>query len=176
VGRVPYIAGPLSDLPAEIALEVKAFYSRLGDVFFGVMGERAFVPHEHCDPIAMAHLTSEEVDTIERSQVCKKTSLLVAVDLLPSTGMGIEVEMAYRSDVRIIILSREGKRISRLFDGNPGVIDVLRYASYDDAVTKLRSWALTHYRSRQPLFGFDSADELAVGQPLLVGFDSPDAG
>ena len=175
MSRVPYIGGPLTDLPVEIQSEIKAFYSQLGEVFFGVMGQRAFVPHEHCDPIAMGHLTPPEVDAIERPQICERTSLFVAVDLFPSTGMGIEVEMAYRSGVPIVILANEGKRISRLFNGNPGIADVLRYTSYSDAICKLRSWALAHRILRQPLRGFDFADEAADGQPLLVGFDPPDA-
>ena len=172
--KVPYIGGALSDLPLEIEAEVKAFYSRLGDVFFGLLGERAFVPHEHCDPIAMAHLTPQQVDNIERPQVCENTSLFVAVDLFPSTGLGIEVEMSYRSGVPIIILAKEGKRISRLFSGNPGVVAILRYTTYDDAATRLRSWALAYYTATQ-LRGFDSPDMPVDGQPSLVGFDPPDA-
>jgi hypothetical protein len=173
MSKVPYIGGALSDVPPDIQDEVKRFYSELGDLFVAVCGARAFVPHEHCDPIAMAHFSPQEVDAIERPQVCKKTSLFVAVDLFPSTGLGIEVEMAYRSDVPVVILAKEGKRISRLFSGNPGVVEILRYTSYADAICKLRSWALRHYNS-PTLRGFDPPDTPADSQLAQKGFDPPD--
>jgi len=60
----------------------------------------------------------------------------------PSWGGGIEVEMAYRSVVPVIIICEreklERKKISRLLRGNPAVIDIISYNSEKEAIEKLR--------------------------------------
>mgnify|MGYP001600443790 CR=1 FL=1 len=120
-----YICGPLTELPAERKLWAKRFYAKLADVCKETTGKRAFVPHEHYDPQIHAKFTPQEVDCAERKQVCEKTSVLIVVAIAPSWGGGIEVEMAHRSGVPIIIICERGKimlkKISRLLLGNPSV-------------------------------------------------------
>ena len=138
IQKIPYICGPLTDLPIEDHERIKGFYSRLGDACQEAIGVRAFVPHEHCDPIAFAHLTPTEIDRIERTQVCERTSILIAVYIAPSWGSGIEVEMARQSGVPIIILCPIGKKISRLLSGNPGVKKILYYETATNAIYLIR--------------------------------------
>ena len=78
-----YICGPLTELPLANQANVKAFYSAIGDLFQAATGIRAFVPHEHYDPIAHAHFMPDAVDGFERLQVCENTSLLVAIAIGP---------------------------------------------------------------------------------------------
>ncbi len=114
---------------------------RIADGYEKIMGTRAFVPHEHYDPIKHAQYTPEQVDEAERYQVCKCTSVLIAVPIAGSWGGGIEVEMANRSGVPVIVLCErkklEKRKISRLLRGNPAVIDVLAYRTQKEALAEL---------------------------------------
>jgi hypothetical protein len=130
----------LTDLPPEDRDGIKGFYSKVGDVCGLVLSHRAFVPHEHYDPIKFAHFTPKQVDRAERDQVCNKTSLVIAVYAAPSWGSGIEIEMAYRSGVPVIILCPEGKKVSRLLLGNPAVRQVFYYHSETQALEIVESF------------------------------------
>lgn len=137
--KIPYICGALTELPLEIQPVVKQLYSDLADVCLRVIKVRAFVPHEHCDPVKHANLEPPEVDAVERPQICERTSLLVVVAIAPSWGGGIEVEMAFRSQVPVVILIPKGKRVSRLLRGNPGVVMAEEYDGDADALKLLES-------------------------------------
>ncbi len=136
-----YICGPLTELSAEEQVRVKKFYEQLADVCERVTGIRAFVPHEHYDPIKNADYTPMQVDEAERKQVCENTSLVLAVPVAPSWGSGIEVEMANRSGVPVIVLCEqerlEQRKISRLLRGSPAVIKVIAHKNEQDALIKL---------------------------------------
>ncbi|MDO8663437.1 MAG: hypothetical protein Q7K28_01175 [Candidatus Wildermuthbacteria bacterium] len=137
-----YICGPLTELLPEEQRRVKNFYVKLADVCEEVTGIRAFVPHEHHDPIKHANHTSAQIDLDERTQVCEKTSLVVAVPVASSWGSGIEVEMANQHRVPVIVLCEkvrlEQRKISRLLQGNPAVASMIIYSSEDEAIKKLR--------------------------------------
>jgi len=62
----------------------------IGDLFKQLIGVRAFVPHEHFDPVKQSQFSPREVDKAEREQVSCKTSLLIIVVIAPSWGGGIE--------------------------------------------------------------------------------------
>ena len=132
-----YICGPLTELPEDKKPTIYNFYELIGALAEEVFGVPGFVPHKHCDPVLHKTLTPMQVNNIERNQVGNLTSCLVVVTIAPSWGGGIEVEMAYRSDVPIIILHEVGKKPSRLLLGNPGVKAVVEYASVDDALLRL---------------------------------------
>ena len=137
-----YICGPLTELPIEDQARVKAFYAAIADVIKEVIGVRAFVPHEHFDPIRHANFTPGDVDFAERAQVCRKTTFLVVVAIEPTWGGGIEVEMAYRSGVPVLLLcpkiKLEARRISRLLRGNPAIVSTIAYNDYEHALAQLR--------------------------------------
>lgn len=137
-----YICGPLTELLPEEQQRTKDFYARLADICQEKTGIRAFVPHEHYDPIKNASYTPQQVDEAERKQVCENTSLLAAVAIAPSWGGGIEVEMANRSGIPVIILCEQEKldqrRVSRLLRGNPAVRKIIVYQDHSDALEKLR--------------------------------------
>ncbi len=135
--KFAYICGPLTELPEDVQPLVKRLYSNLGNVCERVLGVRAFVPHEHCDPIKHANLLPEDVDAVERPQVCEKTSVLIVLAIAPSWGGGIEVEMAYRSNVPVFLLIPAGKCVSRLLRGNPGITISAEYVDDEDAVAQL---------------------------------------
>ena len=144
--KVPYVCGPLTELPPPIMDEVKRLYSRIGDLCQRVNGARAFVPHEHYDPILHADFTPTQVDAAERNQVCNNTTLLIVMAIAPSWGGGIEVEMAHRSRMPVIVLFPKGKKVSRLLRGNPAVAEVIEYENEEDALQKLESWVDLGFR------------------------------
>ncbi len=137
-----YICGPLTELTPEMQEAAKRFYKRIADLCEELTGTRAFVPHEHYDPVKHAHWLPRDVDAAERVQVYEKTSLLVVVATAPSWGGGIEVEMANKSDVPIILLCErkklEDRKISRLLRGNPAVVNIISYNDEEEALVKLR--------------------------------------
>lgn len=106
----PYICGPLTELPLHEQDVVKRIYSELADVCERAIGVRAFVPHEHYDPIKHAHFLPYQVDAAERRQVCEYTSVLIVFTFAPSWGGGIEVEMAHRSGVPIFLICERTKQ------------------------------------------------------------------
>lgn len=140
--KTPYICGPLTELVPDEQVRVKKFYEKIGDLCQEVLGARGFVPHEHYDPIKHAGFTPSQVDEGERDRVCNKTSLLIVATPAPSWGGGIEVEMAYRSGVPIILLCQadklEARQISRLLRGNPGIKETIVYKDEADGLAKLR--------------------------------------
>lgn len=138
--KTAYICGPLTELtPGELLL-AKNFYEQIADVYRDVTGERAFVPHEHCDPLTHVGLSPTDVDAIERRQVCEHTTVVVVVaSFSPSWGGGIEVEMANKAGVPVIIVVHEQKqRVSRLLRGNPAVRGIVFYRDEDQALELLR--------------------------------------
>ena len=81
--KVPYICGPLTELPLEIREWLKPFYSRIADVCEKIIGKRPFVPHEHYDPIVHASFLPKEVYKKEVDQIRKRTSILIVVAVAP---------------------------------------------------------------------------------------------
>ena len=143
MNNCPYICGPLTELTPKQQSVVKDTYSALGDVT-AEFGPRAFVPHEHHDPVKHANFTPADVDKAERHQVCELTSLLIVVAIAPSWGGGIEVEMAHNHQVPVIILCQrsqlEARKVSRLLRGSPAVREVLCYEELSDAPDLLRQF------------------------------------
>jgi hypothetical protein len=143
VNKLPYVCGPLTELAPEEQAGAKKFYVRIADACERAIGTRAFVPHEHYDPDLHANFGPEDVDYAERLQVCEHTSVLIVLPIAPSWGGGIEVEMAYRSGVPVILLCNEQKlaarKISRLLRGNPGVVSTTLYSSEEDALMWLEA-------------------------------------
>lgn len=143
ITKVPYVCGPLTELFPDEQKSVKQFYQHIADICEKTIGVRAFVPHEHYDPIKHAAYTPQDVDKAERHQVYNLTSLLIVVAVAPSWGGGIEVEMANQSGVPVVIICEkdklENRKISRLLRGNPAVRDIITYTREDEALKKLQS-------------------------------------
>lgn len=149
--KTAYVCGPLTELSPEVAQNAKIFYERIADVCQGIMGVRAFVPHEHYDPIKHAHFTPEQVDRAERDQIFQRTSLLIVVPIAPSWGGGIEVEMANWRNISAIILVEKGKKISRLLKGNPAVEEIIEYEDEDEGILVLEKAIIDLFQSKKQL-------------------------
>ncbi|MCX6745751.1 MAG: hypothetical protein NTX00_01905 [Candidatus Parcubacteria bacterium] len=139
--KTVYVCGALTEVPSEQKESVKKFYERIADLCEKVTTTRAFVPHEHYDPVLHANWTPSQVDESERRQVCELSSCIVAAALFPSWGSGIEVEMANKSNVPVILLCQKEKLdkrlISRLLRGNPAIKSIIIYENDDSAMQQL---------------------------------------
>lgn len=137
-GKPAYVCGPLTELPPDVQAKAKLFYERIADVCHSALGVRAFVPHEHYDPIKHANFSPGEVYAAERRQIKENTGVLIVVASFgPSWGGGIEVDMADEAGIPEVILCQEGKNISRLLRGVPAVADIIYYKNECEALSIL---------------------------------------
>lgn len=128
-GKVPYICGPLTELSEEMAEIARTLYLDIAGFTEIFLGQRAFVPHEHFDPLVNKNATAEEVYLTESKRIRRKTSLLIVVAIAPSWGGGAEIQLANESKVPILILKPAGKNISRYILGMPNVVEVVEFTS-----------------------------------------------
>jgi hypothetical protein len=155
IAKVPYVCGPLTELSSSQQKSVKLFYQRIADVCEKINGARAFVPHEHYDPIKHISFTPQDVYNAEKHQVADLTSLLIVVAIAPSWGGGMEVEIANQNKVPIIILCEkeklENRKVSRCLRGSPALIDILTYTTEQEALEKLEKKLaeIIHYGKRK---------------------------
>ncbi len=140
IPKRPYICGPLTELNPEVRTAVKELYVRLADICLEVIGMRAFVPHEHCDPVAHAKLAPLEVYMKEKPQICSHTNLLVVVAIEPTWGGGMEVAWAENLNIPILILAPRDKKISRLLQGPPAIRATLRFENIKNAAEIFKTY------------------------------------
>lgn len=147
--KTAYICGPLTELSEIEKEKTKKLYEQIADLCQEVTGKRAFVPHEHYDPIKHSNFSSSDVDQAERNQIYNKTSELIVVALAPSWGGGIEVEMANHSNIPAILLCEVEKikqrRISRLLMGNPAFIKTIIYTGQEHLFRQLKIFLRKFY-------------------------------
>lgn len=136
-----YICGPLTELPKRQRENIKRFYEQIADLCQGVTGTRAFVPHEHYDPVKNPNPTPKEVYKVEYHQISKSTSCLIAVTIAPSWGGGMEVQMANEKKIPVILLCLREKldkrKISRLLRGGDAVKAIISYNTKEEALVEL---------------------------------------
>lgn len=140
--QVPYVCGPLTDLMPEHRERVLPFYEKIGDLCEEILGVRAFVPHEHFDPVTNPNATPDEVYATESVQVSQLTSLLIVVAEGPSWGGGMEVQMCNEWGTPIILMypDRSLKKPSRLLRGSPMIVHEIEYRDFTMAEVMLRSY------------------------------------
>ncbi len=137
---IAYIAGALTDLPADLHAPLRKFYEDIG-IACEDSGFAAILPHKWGDPLIMKEETPESIDRNDRRQLTT-ASLLIAYVGHPSLGTGIEIEIAHQ-DKKPIILVYEKERlqkrlVSRFVLGNPSVKAHVAFTDYEDAKAQLR--------------------------------------
>lgn len=128
-----YISGALlnaSDLPAS-----RALYERFAAACEAA-GVRAYVPHQHADPVRDRDLSSLDVATRDLEQV-NAADVLVAYVGEPSLGVGAEVAIALAAGKRVLLLAERERRVSRFLLGlaelHPAQASFCRFGSVEDA-------------------------------------------
>lgn len=135
--KIPYVCGPLTELPADIGIKARAIYIAIANMTEEIFGVRAFVPHEHFDPLS-SPATSQEVYNTESERIKHKTSLVIVVAIAPSWGGGGEIQLANEYGVPIIICKPIGKSISKYILGMSMVNEtIIEYDDASDLITNL---------------------------------------
>jgi hypothetical protein len=138
--RFAYISGALSDMTEEERVVLRALYERLAEAC-RTYGLDAYVPHLVSDPAKAPDLTPKDVDRLDREAVTS-SCLVIAYVGRASTGLGIEVEMAFHANRPVVILYEkerfEARRISRLIRGNPAVVEEISFYNVEEAIMELK--------------------------------------
>ncbi len=76
-------------------------------------------------------------------QELDNSDIMVAYIGEPTTGTGIEIEHAHKTNKPIVILYEQGKHISRMLRGCPGIVKEIVFTSEEDACTQLKTFLET---------------------------------
>lgn len=187
-----YVCGPLTELDPSDQEAVKSLYSQIGDRVAEVTGLRAFVPHEHYDPVAAAHFTPQEVYAAESRQILDQTSALLVIAIEPTWGGGVEVGLCNLAkdhriaDVPVVVFAPSEKLearpclISRMLRGGPAVRAVRGYITGNDLLDEVTQELMKLGLSKRP----DGARSIvaplprrmAVGRACSLRIQPPGAG
>lgn len=135
-----FFAGPLTDL-AEPE-KTKAFYVQLTtvakdlghDFFWAFLSGTDPIKNPEVPPRDVYHRDIEELD---------KSDMMIAYMGEPSTGTGMEIEHAHQTNKPIVILYEQGKHMSRMLLGCPGIVKIIEFSSEDDALKQLKTFLST---------------------------------
>lgn len=128
-----YVSGPLTHLQNQ---DVKKLYEQIGALGES-LGFASRVPHLHTDPILHQDVSAENVYKTDKQQVID-ADLMICYVGETSLGVGMELEIALQHKTLVVLLSEEGVKVSRIVLGSPAVIDHVTFASFEDALVKLR--------------------------------------
>ena len=145
--RFAYISGALSDMTEEERTALRSFYESIARVC-NDLHLHAYVPHLVSDPAKNADLSPHDVDALDREAVTR-SALVIAYVGRPSTGVGIEIEMAYHANKPVIILCEKqivlSRRLSRLVRGSPAVIKEILFDDREEATVLLANFLRDAY-------------------------------
>lgn len=190
--KVAYVCGPLTELDPADQPAVKSLYSQIGDQVAYVCGPRAFVPHEHYDPIKAAHFSPQEVYAAESAQILERTSVLLVVAIEPTWGGGVEVGLCNLAkgrgiaDVPVVVFAPDDKLnatpclISRMLRGGPAIRAVRGYTTGNDLMDEVAQELMKLGLAKRPADARDIVGSLpkgmTVGKPSVLRVQPPDAG
>jgi hypothetical protein len=161
-----YVSGALTAL--EEGARMRLFYELLAEVIESV-GLRAYLPHRVTGPVAAAHLEPRAVYDIDRAHVTS-ARVVVAYAGIPSFGVGIEVELAREHAVPVVLVVERERTVSRLLLGNPGVVEVVRFADLDGLRRGLAA-ALERIAASAPGAALPAVSDDVVVQRFLASLE-----
>lgn len=145
--KVPYIYSSMTELSVSEKADVRKFCAQMSDLCRRRMGG-SFVHHEHHE-VPFTELTPDQADLIIRNRLGRLTSLFIAVAGEYSFDLGVMIEMAYRSDVPVVVIGHQFRfyngAIPKLLGGNPGIKKRIAYERYDDALPTLEDFIITNF-------------------------------
>lgn len=145
-----YISGTLTHLPESKRSQLREFYQAIANVCQEA-GLGPYLPHLKGDPVQAPSLSPKQIDRMDRFEV-KNSDLLIAYVGVPAIGIGIEVEMANRYGVPVVLIYEQGlmkkKLVSRLIRGNKAVIYEIKFSRKNEALLALKkflsAWSAKH--------------------------------
>ncbi|MDO8572047.1 MAG: nucleoside 2-deoxyribosyltransferase [bacterium] len=131
-----FFSGPLTNLADPD--KTKAFYARLADQVKALGFDYFWAFQNGTDPVKNREVAPQDVyrrDIEELSQ----SDLMLSYVGEPSTGTGIEIEYAYAHNIPVYLLYEQGKKISRMLRGCPGIKGEVVFIDEADALSQLAS-------------------------------------
>ena len=101
------------------------------------LGYNAYNAHKFTDPYKNPDISPEEVYSINKKLICS-AELVIAYVGAPSTGTGMEMEIAESNKVPIILVYEKTDKISRMVLGNPSVIKKILFTTFEEAIPKIQ--------------------------------------
>jgi 2'-deoxynucleoside 5'-phosphate N-hydrolase len=135
-----FFAGPLTDL--KNPEKTKAFYKKLAGVATSCGFDYFWAFLNGTDPIKNPDVLPRDVYKRDITEL-DTSDMMISYMGEPSTGTGLEIEHAHITNKPVIILYEQGKRISRMLRGCPGIIKEIIFSSEEDALTQLTSFLQT---------------------------------
>lgn len=147
-----YISGAITTDDEKLKRTLLRFYETLGEAC-RAKGFNPYIPH-----INTGLFIDDEI--LQCSDVCERDRNAVAGSCLivvyigePSIGVGIEIEVAYREGVPVVLVCErsrhEQRKLSPMPLGHPAVIDHIVFSDIADAQWQLRAF-LHRFRERLP--------------------------
>jgi len=133
--RRVYVSGPLTVGGTDEIERLKQFYEAIAAVCRG-QGYATYVPHQHTDPISHSSILPRNVYEIDMRQV-SRADLVLAYVGRASHGVGAEIERAYHTGTKVVLLYEQGTKVSRLIRGCPAVSTEIEFVGQEDALKQV---------------------------------------
>jgi nucleoside 2-deoxyribosyltransferase len=132
-----YVSGPLTNHGANAneTEHLKRFYEAIATVC-QEKGHVVYLPHKHTDPITHPGISPVDVYKTDMREI-GRADLVIAYVGKASHGVGMEVERAYHTGTKVVLLYERGTKISRLLKGCPAVIAEIEFVGEDDALRQI---------------------------------------
>ncbi len=128
-----FFAGPLTDL--RNPTKTKLFYKNLAAVADRNKVSYFWAFLNGTDPIANPDVPAAHVYEVDKMQL-EKSDVMVAYVGEPSTGTGIEIEIAKNRGIPVYIVYEKGQRVSRMLRGCPAVKGEIVFKTENDALAQ----------------------------------------
>lgn len=138
---IAYIAGRLTGLPPTKANQYKKMYESAAQIC-EELGFKAYLPHEHTDPLKHPLVSPTEVYLTDTGKV-RDAKIVIAFIDEPSFGVGTELGYAAVYETFVILVHHLGVPVSRMVFGNPSVIGIVPYSKWEEAIEVLRQTILS---------------------------------
>jgi len=92
-------------------------------------------------PIDTAKFNGTELERYERAfQTVRNADLVIGEQSLPSTGQGMEIRECAILNKPLIVVAKEGSKVSGLVKGCPITKEIIYYQNIKDLKSKLRNY------------------------------------
>lgn len=129
-----FFSGPLTNLTNPD--ETKAFYEKLDAVAKTAGCETFWAYKNGTDPIKNPEVSPAEV--YQRDiKALESADIMISYITEPSTGTGIEIEHADEVGKPVVLIYKQGTRVSRMLRGCPAVKKEIIYTDEENACNQL---------------------------------------
>jgi len=175
-----YVSGPLTGLPEEDAVPLKAFYGEISGKC-EAKKYKAYVPHlSGTDPGTDPEVDARTVNAKDLEEVAR-SNLVIALVTPYSVGVGMEIQQAAACGVDVILLEKKPMLVSRMAQGTPVLFERISYNTTEEALSELDAaldrWAESVRSSGRSgtLSDRDILHEVGRGELLIVNPDGSSA-